>query len=46
MMFLRLLLIGGLVAFTIYEIVAIVKQIRNNKKAKTEKVEADEKKAK
>ena len=46
MMFLRLLLIGGLVAFTIYEIVSIVKTIRDNKKARTEQVEAEEKKAK
>lgn len=43
MVFLRLLLVGGLMAFTIYEIVAIVKQVRDNKKAKNNQVEAEKK---
>lgn len=46
MVFLKLLLIGGLVAFTIYEIVSVVKTIRDNKKVKTQKVETEDKKAK
>lgn len=43
MVFLRLLLIGGLMAFTTFEIVAIIKQFCDNKKAKNNQVEAEKK---
>ncbi len=38
-----LLVIGGLIAFTTYEIIQLVKVFKERKKAKSEKKELDEK---
>lgn len=37
MVVIKLLLVGGLIAFSIYEIVQVVKMIKDNKKARLER---------